>query len=64
MISSVMSSLYEMESENIKEWTMVGSKVCVLNGDRLGRPEGTKENEKSFLEKPQPKEIIKNLKKG
>jgi hypothetical protein len=43
---------------------MVGSKVCVLNGDRLGRPEGTKENEKSFLEKPQPKEIIKNLKKG
>ena len=64
MISSVMSSLYEMELENIKERTMVGRKVYVLNGGRLGRPEGTKETDKDFLEKPQTKEIIKNLKKG
>jgi DNA invertase Pin-like site-specific DNA recombinase len=64
MISSVMSSLYEMELENIKERTMVGRKVYVLNGGRLGRPEGTKETEKDFLEKTQTKEIIKNLKKG
>jgi DNA invertase Pin-like site-specific DNA recombinase len=64
MISSVMSSLYEMELENIKERTMVGRKVYVLNGGRLGRPEGTKETEKDFLEKPQTKEIIKNLKKS
>ena len=64
MISSVMSSLYEMELENIKERTMVGRKVYVLNGGRLGRPEGTKETEKDFLEKPQTQEIIKNLKKG
>jgi len=64
MISSVMSSLYEMELENIKERTMVGRKVYVLNGGRLGRPEGTKETENEFLDKPQTKEIIKNLKKG
>ena len=64
MISSVMSSLYEMELENIKERTMVGRKVYVLNGGRLGRPEGTKETEKGFLEKPQTKEIIKIIKKG
>jgi hypothetical protein len=64
MISSVMSSLYEMELENIKERTMVGRKVYVQNGGRLGRPEGTSESEKEFLEKPQSKEIIKNLKKG
>lgn len=64
MISSVMSSLYEMELENIKERTMVGRKVYVQNGGRLGRPEGTKETEREFLEKPQTKEIIKNLKKG
>jgi len=64
MISSVMSSLYEMELENIKERTMVGRKVYVLNGGRLGRPEGTRETEKDFLKKPQTKEIIKNLKKG
>jgi DNA invertase Pin-like site-specific DNA recombinase len=64
MISSVMSSLYEMELENIKERTMVGRKVYVLNGGRLGRPEGTKETERDFLDKPQTREIIKNLKKG
>lgn len=64
MISSVMSSLYEMELENIKERTMVGRKVYVQNGGRLGRPEGSIETEKEFLEKPQSKEIIKNLKKG
>lgn len=64
MISSVMSSLYEMELENIKERTMVGRKVYVLNGGRLGRPNGTKESNKKFLEKPQSLEIIKYLKKG
>jgi len=64
MISSVMSSLYEMELENIKERTMVGRKVYVLNGGRLGRPNGTKESNKEFLEKPQTLEIIKYLKRG
>lgn len=64
MISSVMSSLYEMELENIKERTMVGRKVYVLNGGRLGRPEGSKETKKDFLDKPQTKEILKNLNKG
>jgi hypothetical protein len=43
---------------------MVGRKVYVLNGGRLGRPEGSKETEKEFLEKPQTKEVIKYLKKG
>ncbi len=64
MISSVMSSLYEMELENIKERTSVGRKVYVLNGGRLGRPEGSRESEKDFLDKPQTKEIIKKLRKG
>lgn len=64
MISSVMSSLYEMELENIKERTMVGRKVFVQNGGRLGRPEGTKESDKEFLKKPQTLEIIKYLNKG
>lgn len=64
MISSVMSSLYEMELENIKERTMVGRKVYVLNGGRLGRPEGTKETETEFLKKEQTQKIVKSLKKG
>lgn len=64
MVTSVLSSLYEMELENIKERTMVGRLVYVQNGGQLGRPSGTSESPKDFLEKPKTKEIAKNLKKG
>ena len=64
MISSVMSSLYEMELENIKERTMVGRMVYVSNGGVLGRPKGTKESEKDFLNKSKNKKIIELLNKG
>lgn len=64
MISSVMSSLYQMELENIKERTSVGRLVYVQNGGRLGRPIGTSENDKKFLEKPASQAILKGLKKG
>lgn len=64
MISSVMSSMYEMELENIKERTMTGRLVYVQNGGRLGRPEGTNESEKVFLNKDLTQKIIKNLNKG
>ena len=64
MISSVMSSLYQMELENIKERTSVGRLVYVQNGGRLGRPAGTTENNKAFLDKPASQAIIKGLKKG
>lgn len=64
MISSVMSSLYEMELENIKERTMVGRQVYVQKGGRLGRPDGTSESTKQFLSKPKNQEIIKLLNRG
>lgn len=64
MISSVMSSLYEMELENIKERTLVGRQVFVQNGGRLGRPIGSSETESEFLKKEQTQKIIKSLKKG
>ena len=64
MISSVMSSLYEMELENIKERTMVGRQVYVQNGGRLGRPNGSNETETEFLKKEHTQRIIKSLKKG
>lgn len=64
MISSVMSSLYAMELENIRERTKIGRLVYVQNGGRLGRPLGTQENDKAFLEKPASQSIIKGLKKG
>ena len=64
MISSVMSSIYEMELENIKERTSVGRMVYVQNGGKLGRPKGTHENDNKFLSKDTSKQIIKGLRKG
>lgn len=63
MITSVMSSLYEMELENIKERTHYGRVMYVRNGGKLGRPDGTTENVKKFLNKPKSKEIQKYLEK-
>ena len=51
MISSVMSSLYEMELENIKERTSVGRQVYVQKGGILGRPNLSIETEPDFLKK-------------
>jgi hypothetical protein len=64
MVSSVMSSLYEMELENIKERTMVGRMVYTQQGGKLGRPNGTTEQYIDFLNKPASKEILKYLDKG
>jgi len=64
MISSVMSSLYEMELENIKERTTVGRQVYVQKGGILGRPTLSVETETDFLKKENVQQIIKNLKKG
>jgi len=64
MISSVMSSLYEMELENIKERTTVGRQVYLQNGGVLGRPSGTNESEIKFLQKENSQKVIKSLKRG
>ena len=64
LITSVMSSLYEMERENILERTEMGRKMYVLNGGKLGRKKGTNENIQTFLNKPKSQSIIKYLKMG
>lgn len=64
LITSMMSSLYEMERENILERTEMGRKIFVLNGGKLGRKTGTTENRNDFLEKDKTKKIISLLKKG
>lgn len=64
MISSVMSSLYEMELENIRERTHTGRMIYIQKGGQLGRPNGSTESEKKFLEKPKNQQIIKLLNKG
>jgi DNA invertase Pin-like site-specific DNA recombinase len=64
LITSVMSSLYEMERENILERTTMGRKMFVINGGKLGRKKGTNENIQTFLNKPKTQSIIKYLKMG
>lgn len=64
LISSVMSSLYAMELENLKIRTEMGRKVYLMNGGRLGRERGTNESVKEFMSKTKSKEIISLLNKG
>lgn len=64
MISSVMSSLYEMELENIRERTMVGRQVYVQRGGKLGRPANTNESNIDFLNKETSVKIRRSLEKG
>ncbi len=64
MVSSIMSSLYEMELENILERTTVGRMVYVQQGGKLGRPIGTNEKVVEFLKKTASKQISKCLDKG
>ncbi|MFC0263813.1 recombinase family protein [Fontibacter flavus] len=64
MISAVMSSLYELELENIKERTKTGRMIYVQKGGVLGRPVGSNETEKHFLEKEGTTSIIRYLHRG
>ncbi|TLP73248.1 recombinase family protein [Maribacter sp. ACAM166] len=64
LITSVMSSIYELEREQILERTEMGRKMYVINGGKLGRKVGTNENVQTFLNKPKSKQIISLLEKG
>ena len=64
LITSVMSSLYELERENILERTEMGRKMYVMNGGKLGRKVGSVENRKEFLQKDKTKKIVSLLEKG
>ncbi len=64
LLSATMASLYSLELENIRERTATGRIVYVANGGRLGRPNGSTESEKRFMEKPKTQQIIKLLEKG
>ena len=64
LITSVMSSLYELERENILERTKMGRKMYVLNGGKLGRKVGTTENRSDFMSKDRTKKIFNLLEKG
>ena len=64
LITSVMSSIYELERNQILERTDMGRKMYVMNGGKLGRKVGSNENILTFLNKPKSKQIISLLEKG
>ena len=63
MISSVMSSLYEMELDNIRERTHIGRLMYIQKGGVLGRKIGTTESENDFISKKKSILILDYLKK-
>ena len=64
IVTSILSSVYEMERERILEITEMGRKQYVLSGGKLGRKVGSKEDKMVFERKPQTKSIMKLLKMG
>ncbi|HAF33276.1 recombinase family protein [Sphingobacterium multivorum] len=64
IIISVLSTMYSLEVENIRERTRVGRLVFVKNGGKLGRPNKSVESEKVFMDKQKSKIILQHLKKG
>ena len=64
LITATMSSLYELERENILERTEMGRKMYVMNGGKLGRKVGSVESRDTFLKKEQTQKIISLLEKG
>lgn len=64
MITSVMSSIYEMELENIRERTRIGQMVYINNGGKIGRPKGTTLNDNDFLKKEKSRKVISYLQKN
>lgn len=63
ILSATMSSLYEMELENIKDRTTVGRMVYVQNGGVLGRPKGSGKSDFQFINKSKHQKVIDFLKK-
>jgi hypothetical protein len=64
VITSVISSLYALELDSIKERTSVGRQIYVQKGGTLGRKVGSTLSDRDFIEKPKAKKILEYLEKG
>lgn len=63
VLTSVISSLYALELENIKERTSVGRQIYVQRGGVLGRKIGSTLSDRNFIDKPKSQKILEYLKK-
>jgi len=63
LVQSIAPNLFSIgskksqEREHTIERTTVGRKMYILNSGKLGRPSGTNESNKQFLDKPQNQQI-------
>ena len=64
LVSSIMSSLYQMELENLKLRTHMGRQSYLMRGGKLGRKLGSNENVTTFMNKPKSQEIVSLLNRG
>jgi DNA invertase Pin-like site-specific DNA recombinase len=64
LITTVMSSIYELERENIAERTRMGREAYKAKGGKLGRKVGTVESRSDFLQKEKTQKIISLLDQG
>ena len=64
LISSIMSSLYQMELENLKLRTHMGRQSYLMRGGKLGRKLGSNENVTTFMNKTKSQEIVSLLNRG
>lgn len=64
VITSVISSLYALELDSIKERTSVGRQIYVQKGGILGRKVGSTLSDRDFIEKPKSQKILEYLDKG
>lgn len=62
LITGLLANIGEQEKENIKERTEAGKTAARMRGVKFGRPDGTNESNKEFLDKPNSKKVIKLLK--
>jgi DNA invertase Pin-like site-specific DNA recombinase len=63
VLTSVISSLYALELENIKERTSVGRQIYVQRGGILGRKIGSTTSDRDFIDKPKSQKILEYIKK-
>jgi DNA invertase Pin-like site-specific DNA recombinase len=64
MISSIMSSLYQIELDNLRLRTHMGRQSYLMRGGKLGRKLGSNENVSTFMNKPKTQEIVSLLNRG
>ena len=63
VLTSLISSLYALELENIKERTSVGRQIYIQKGGVLGRKIGSTLSDRNFIDKPKSQKILEYLKK-